>query len=166
MVIFLRLNDLLLIGLMVPIAVIDYRSRRIPNRALIALVLLRAALLIAEGALLYLNGGGERLRACAEGAACALGMAALLLVMMGSAHRISPSGLGMGDVKLCGALGFCLPPLEALSVLLLAMLFSTGLGSALWLYGRIRRSQARVALAFAPQVLAALLVRITLSALI
>lgn len=167
--IFNWLNNLLLLAVLLPVAVIDHRSRRIPNRALLWLTGLRALLYAAEAAGALLSGTG--LSAVGHAAACAVGMAGFLLMVMAAAHHLSPAGLGMGDVKLCGALGFCLPLFEALSVLVIAFFLSAVLGAGQLLRRRIGRADpeaafGRIELAFAPQVLVALIIRIAVLILI
>ena len=86
---------LLLTWLLLVVAVIDARTRRIPNRLTYPLT---PALLVLIGVAALANAApGMLLRALLGGLAA---FAALLVIAL-----ISPGGLGMGDVKLAMALG-------------------------------------------------------------
>lgn len=105
------LAQLWLVGLTVVLTLTDLRHRRLPNAVLLpgAVVL---AVLVVLGAV-----AGHRV-ATLWGA---LGGAAGLFVVFLLAALISPAGMGMGDVKLAGALGVVLGP-AGLGTVLLAVL--------------------------------------------
>jgi leader peptidase (prepilin peptidase) / N-methyltransferase len=86
---------LLFAWLLLVVAVIDARTRRIPNR--LTYPLTPALLVLIVAAALFNGAPGDALRALLGGVA---GFAALLVIAL-----ISPRGLGMGDVKLAAALG-------------------------------------------------------------
>lgn len=89
---------LLFTWLLVVVAVIDARTRRIPNRLTYPLTPVLLVLLVAAG---LANGEpGIAVRAVLGGLA---GFGVLLVIAL-----ISPRGLGMGDVKLAGSLGIAL----------------------------------------------------------
>lgn len=77
------------------VAVIDLRTRRIPNR--LTYPLTPALLVLAAGGALVAGEPGDALRAALGGLA---GFAALLALAL-----ISPRGMGMGDVKLAAFIG-------------------------------------------------------------
>ncbi len=86
---------LLFAWMLLVVAVIDVRTRRIPNRLTYPLIPALAALMVAAA---LLNGQpGWALRALLGGLAA---FAALLMIAL-----ISPRGMGMGDVKLAGFVG-------------------------------------------------------------
>lgn len=89
---------LLFTWLLIVVAVIDARTRRIPNRLTYPLTPVLLVLLVAAG---LANGEpGIAVRAVLGGLA---GFGVLLVIAL-----ISPRGLGMGDVKLAGSLGIAL----------------------------------------------------------
>jgi leader peptidase (prepilin peptidase) / N-methyltransferase len=93
---------LVLVGVLVPIALIDFDHRIIPNK----LTLPAAIAAVAIGAALDLRGVPEQLIA---GAAAA----GFLLVFV----LAYPRGMGMGDVKLAGVLGLFLGRSVAVAIL-------------------------------------------------
>jgi leader peptidase (prepilin peptidase)/N-methyltransferase len=101
--------------LLVPIALIDFEHRIIPNK----LTALGALLAIALGAALDPHGETARL------IAGALAGGALLLVALAY-----PRGMGMGDVKLAGVMGLFLGASVA-PAMLIALLAGTIYGAAL-----------------------------------
>jgi leader peptidase (prepilin peptidase)/N-methyltransferase len=130
----------------IPCAVIDIKQRRIPNRitgpgALVALVLGTA-----------LDPGGEAARVIA-----ALTAGGFLLI----AALASPSGMGMGDVKLTAMMGLFLG--KAVIVALLAALIASAVAGVLIATRKGVRAARKTALPFGPflaggGILAALLV--------
>lgn len=93
---------LLLVGVLVPVALIDLDTRRIPNK----ITGPAAVLAILVGAALHPSGVPEQLIA---GAA-----AATFLLVFALAY---PKGMGMGDVKLVGVMGLFLGRYVAVAVL-------------------------------------------------
>jgi leader peptidase (prepilin peptidase) / N-methyltransferase len=93
---------LVLVGFLVPMALIDLEHRIIPNRltgpAAIAAIVLG----------LVVDPGGEPARLASAAAAGGLFLVAALL---------KPGGMGMGDVKLAGVLGLFLGPAVAVALL-------------------------------------------------
>ncbi|SHH15961.1 prepilin peptidase [Geodermatophilus nigrescens] len=126
------------------LSVIDLREQLLPNRVLLPAVAGALVLLTVAAA------AGDRwddlLRAVLAGAA---GYGVLLALVL-----ISPSGMGMGDVKLAGLLGLLLGWLGWAVVLvgfLLGFLFQAVLGLALMAAGRAGR---RTELPFGPALAA------------
>lgn len=105
---------LVLVGVLVPIALIDFDHRIIPNK----LTLPAAVAAVAIGAALDLRGVPEQLIA---GAAAA----GFLLVFV----LAYPRGMGMGDVKLAGVLGLFLGRSVAVAILA-GVLAGTVVGAA------------------------------------
>jgi leader peptidase (prepilin peptidase)/N-methyltransferase len=109
------LLGLVLVALLVPIALIDLDHRIIPNR----LTGLGAAAALAIGAASDLGGVPQQLIA---------GAAAGGFLLLAALAR--PGGMGMGDVKLAGALGLFLGR-EVAVALLVALLAGTAVGIAI-----------------------------------
>lgn len=89
-------NCILTIGLFY-IAVVDQREKRIPNRSIALLLILRAVLLIGE-IICYPVYGKSLCLSCGIG--FLLGGGVLLL-----AYAVSRGGIGMGDIKLFAVIG-------------------------------------------------------------
>ena len=106
---------LVLVAFLVPIALIDYDHRIIPNR----LTLPAAALAVVLGTALDPGGQVERLIAGAAAGAM-LGLPALL----------TPTGMGMGDAKLVAVLGLYLGAAVA-PAFFVAFLVGTAVGIAI-----------------------------------
>jgi prepilin signal peptidase PulO-like enzyme (type II secretory pathway) len=100
----------------VPVAFIDTRQRRLPD--LVTLPSYPVSLLLLGAAALFVPGGPGRFVHALIGMAVAVAFCLLLLL-------VSPSGIGLGDVKLAGPLGAYLGWLGAAA-------FVTGLLAA-WL---------------------------------
>jgi leader peptidase (prepilin peptidase) / N-methyltransferase len=83
----------------IPLAVIDARSGRLPDR--LTLPSYPIALALLGGAALAVPQGGEHYLGAL------LGLAACVL-FYGVLWLISPASIGLGDVKLAGVLGLCL----------------------------------------------------------
>lgn len=135
--------------LMVPLAIIDIRVHRLPDR-------LTAAAAIGVGGLLVLAAAGAP--SWGDTGRAVLGGAAALTAL-GLLRIAVPSGLGFGDVKLGGVLGLALGWHSWGAVLAgLVAGFVLGAGAALVLLGA-RRATLRTAVAFGPSlILGALLV--------
>jgi leader peptidase (prepilin peptidase) / N-methyltransferase len=118
--------------LLVRIAVVDFATRRIPNELVAALT----AIGIVPRAVAERSSLVESLVA----GIAVLGVALLLA-------NLARGGLGMGDVKLAGALGFLLG-----KAVFVALLFGTVAGAAVALAILIRRGAAgrRTTLAYGP----------------
>jgi leader peptidase (prepilin peptidase)/N-methyltransferase len=130
------------------LAIVDLRERRLPNRAL-AVAAAGTALLLTVAAAV-----DSRWDALGRAALAGLVAGAGLLVLA----LISPSGLGMGDVKLAGLLGLQLGWLgwpELLLGLLLGFLAQALVGVALL---AVRRVGLRDQLPFGPALLGGALV--------
>jgi leader peptidase (prepilin peptidase) / N-methyltransferase len=106
---------LVLVGFLVPMALIDLDHRIIPNR----LTAPAAVLAIALGLLLDPAGEPERLIA-------GVSAGGFLLV----AALVRPGGMGMGDIKLAGVLGLFLGAPVALA-LMVALMTGTFVGAAI-----------------------------------
>jgi len=135
-----------LVGLL--LGVVDVQEHRLPDRVLLPGTAL--AVLLLTGAALASGREEDLARGLLAGAACF----GLLLVMA----LVSPSGLGMGDVKLVAFTGLYLgwlgwPPVVA--GLLLGFLAQGVLGTALLV---VRRTGLRTELPFGPALLGGALV--------
>jgi len=106
---------IVLVAFLVPIALIDFDHRIIPNR----LTLPAAVLAIVLGTALDPGGQVERLIA---GAAAAL--------LLGLPSLINPKGMGMGDAKLVGVLGLYLGA-AVIPAFFVAFLAGTAVGIAI-----------------------------------
>ncbi len=104
------------------LAAVDLEKRIVPNKSILLLLALRLALFVPE-ALLYPGYLGSFLLSSVVGAV--LGMAVLFL-----GNLICRNGMGAGDIKLFGVIGFYLGPDAVLSVMLgalfLAAVYSAG----------------------------------------
>jgi leader peptidase (prepilin peptidase)/N-methyltransferase len=124
---------LLLVGILVPIALIDLDHRIIPNK----ITAPAAVLAIAIGLALEPSGVPEQLIAGA-------GAAAFLLVFV----LAYPRGMGMGDVKLAGVLGLFLGR-EVGVAILVAVIAGTVVGAAVMVRLGVRRGR-KTAVPFGP----------------
>jgi leader peptidase (prepilin peptidase) / N-methyltransferase len=132
----------------VPLAFIDARQRRLPNLA--TLPSYPASLLLLGVAAPFVAGGSGRFIHALIGMAAAIGFFGLLLL-------VSPTGIGLGDVKLAGPLGAYLGWLGAAA-------FVTGLLAA-WLLAALtaigllltRRATRKSEIPFGPFLIAATL---------
>jgi len=134
---------LLLAVASVLLTVIDLRHRLLPNRVLVPTLVLGAGLLLAAAAI---EGAWPSLLRAALGAAALFAVFLVLAV-------VSPSGLGMGDVKLAAVLGLFLGWLGWSVVLLGAVagfVVQAVLALVLLALGRVRRDSE---LPFGPAML-------------
>jgi leader peptidase (prepilin peptidase)/N-methyltransferase len=121
-------------------AVIDIREHRIPDRLIIAG--------IAAGVAARLVNPGSRLQ---DGIIGGVSAFAVLLVI----HLATRGGLGLGDVKLMGCIGFCLGFEQAFSILLIGVILIGLYGLVLVFIDRENRKRE---LPFAPFLLAGTLI--------
>ncbi len=143
-----------LAGIGVPLAVIDSRSRRLPDA--LTLPSYPAALALLGLAALLLPGGGRHFLSALFGMALAWGVFLLQVL-------IYPGGLGAGDVKLSGLLGLYLGWLgvSALAAgLFLGYALAAVTGLALI---AARRASRKSRLAFGPFLLAGTLAAVLLT---
>src|SRR5690606_7163607 len=134
---------LYLAAISLALALIDLDTRRLPNVLVLPMYAVGAVLLTASAAL---SGSWAALASAGVGMA-GLGLAYLLLAV------VRPGGMGMGDVKLAGALGLFLGWLgpETLAVgAISGFLLGGGAGVVMLLRGAGRRAS----LAFGPWLLA------------
>lgn len=134
---------LYLVAISIALALIDLDTRRLPNVLVLPMYVVGGALFTAAAAV---SGLWQHLASAGIGLA-GMGLCYLLLAIA------RPGGMGMGDVKLAGALGLFLGWLgpETLAVGVIAgFLLGGGAGLVLLLRGAGRRS----ALAFGPWLLA------------
>ena len=130
----------------VPLAFIDARQHRLPD--VVTLPSYPASLLLLGVAALFVPGGPGRFVHALIGMAAAVAFFALLLLL-------SPTGIGLGDVKLAGPLGAYLGWLGAAA-------FVTGLMAA-WLLAALtalallatRRATRKTEIPFGPFLVAA-----------
>jgi leader peptidase (prepilin peptidase)/N-methyltransferase len=135
--------QLWLLGLAVVLTVTDLQHRRLPNALLLPGGAVLAVLLVA-GALLDGRPGGLLGSAVTAGALFALFLLAAV---------VSPSGMGMGDVKLAGVLGLALG-LAGTAATLLAVLVAFALHAVVSVVLlATRRAGRRTALPFGPALL-------------
>jgi len=113
----------------VPLAIIDIKERRIPDRILLPI----GAMLIALDAV----AGGIDFPALAAAVATSIAMI--------GAGRLSRSGMGMGDVKMGAAGAFALGPAGAWLMLIAAAMLGIAYG-----IGRTRNRENRYDIPFAP----------------
>ena len=136
-------SQLWLLGLAVVLTVTDLQHKRLPNAILLPGAVVLAALLIL-GALAEDRPGDLR------GSVVA---AAVLFALFLLAAVVSPTGMGMGDVKLAGVLGLALG-LAGLSATLVAMLIAFALHAVVSVVLlAARRAGRRTALPFGPPLL-------------
>lgn len=113
------------------LAVVDVEHRRLPNAMVLAL---------AGGALLW------RLLGDADLATAGLSAAVTLIVGLGLAailKRLSSDSIGMGDIKLMGAMALAFPPTMFLAMLVGAGLLALAIGIAI---KKVRSGPARLPL--------------------
>ena len=137
----------------VPLAIIDLRTHRLPNR-----LTLPAYPIVAVGVALpaIADARWSDLTRAAIGAVCLLGVYGLL-------HVINPAGMGLGDVKLAGPMGALLAWVSW-SVLLVGTFLGFALGAVVGLLLlATKRVGRKSALAFGPYMLAGAWLAILLS---
>lgn len=100
------------------IAMIDIMEKKIPNKAILALLLIRMLILGIE-LLLYTDIRGELLMSVFVG--LVMGSGILLLC-----YAISRGGIGMGDVKLLAVIGAYVGSRSIMSCLLFSMILAAG----------------------------------------
>lgn len=123
----------LLVGFLVPLAAIDARERRLPDR----LVYPAGVAALVAGVVLDPAGEPERLAAGAAAGAC------FLLVAL-----VRPDGLGLGDVKLAAVLGLYLGAEVAVAIFV-ALLSGSAVGLGVLAVRGVAEGR-RTALAFGP----------------
>lgn len=135
------LRYVILLGAVAVIACIDKRSKRIPNEILLALVYLRAVLLVIEGI-------------CYPSYALSMILSVLLGSILGGGmflicYFITRGGVGMGDVKLFFVAGLYLG-----SGGIMAVVVTTVFSSAVYSIVQLVRRKAKLQdeIAFAPFV--------------
>ncbi len=121
------------------LALIDLREYKVPNRALLVLVGVRAVLLFAEW-LLYPEYGTVFLASVLSGAA--VGMGILLL-----GYFVSRRGIGAGDIKLFGVIGLYTGPMGTIFILFLALLAASVCSAVLLL---TKKKKGRDEIPFVP----------------
>lgn len=133
-------RTILLIGLMLLAAVIDYRRRIIPNR------------LVAVGMFLGLSLGlMTEMKRVPEVLAVAVSVVTLLLLIRWVSRKVwGEPGLGMGDVKLAGMMAV-FAGWEVVGMLYIAVCLGALFGMAGRVAGRLER---RTKVPFAPFMLA------------
>lgn len=135
------------------VAIVDEKTRRIPNGTLLALVFLWAGWLVVvardRGAFSEENGR----MAFGEALLLRVAVAVGLLLSFGALSLWRPRSIGMGDVKLMSVLALYFSPLSLGIVLYLALLLTFLRGLVLR-----RRTRERKGLAFAPQAAGAVLI--------
>lgn len=134
-----NVSNITLVAFAALAAFIDIRTRRIPDR----LVLAAAA---AGIVFLYVDGNGGWMDSLLGGAAAGL---ILLLV-----HWLTRGGLGLGDVKLFGCSGIYLGLEDVLSAMMIAVVLS-GICSLVLIC--INRENRKRELPFAPFILSGIL---------
>ena len=127
------------------LAVRDMRSRVVPNRFLLLLLAVRCVLFLPE-LLLYPDYRMQFLLSAAEGAL--LGMAILAI-----GNVICRHGMGMGDIKLFGVIGFYVGPVTVVAAMFVSLCFAAVYSIVLLCRKRIG---ARDEIAFVPFVFAGL----------
>lgn len=136
-------GQLWLLGLAVVLTITDLQHQRLPN-----VILLPGAVVLA--ALLTLGALAEQRPGSLLGSVVA---AAVLFSLFLLAAVVSPSGMGMGDVKLAGVLGLALG-IAGLSATLLAVLIAFALHAVVSVVLlAARRAGRRTALPFGPPLL-------------
>ncbi len=135
------LRYVILLGAVAVIACIDKRSKRIPNEILLALVYLRAVLLVIEGI-------------CYPSYALSMILSVLLGSILGGGmflicYFITRGGVGMGDVKLFFVAGLYLGSGGIMAVVVMTV-FSSAVYSIVQLVRR--KAKLKDEIAFAPFV--------------
>ena len=134
---------LALLALLYPIACRDAREKVIPNRWLVYILITRGALFLAE-LVCFPDLWGENIKFILfGGAGCGL--------VFFMAYVISRHAIGMGDVKLFGAIGMCLGFQSTYLVMLASLALSALYGGALVLR---KKKSMKDEIAFAPFVAA------------
>ncbi len=129
------------------LAGVDIEKRIVPNRSLMLLLALRIVLFVPE-ALLYPGYLGSFLLSSFAGAIC--GMSILFL-----GNLICRNGMGAGDIKLFGVIGFYVGPDAALAVMLGALFFAAIYSAAKL---AVRKIRLKDEIPFVPFVFAGFLV--------
>lgn len=146
------MKRLLVIGLLWPIAVSDYREFRIPNNLILLGLVFRAVLLLPEG-IIY---GKAMLQTLAGDAIAAVAMIVLCLVCM----LLSQGSMGMGDLKLLAVMGLFLGVEGILYALFFSMFAAFVIAVVLLL---TKKKERKDAIPFAPFILAGTIASLILS---
>lgn len=112
------------------LAWIDYYEKRIPNRILVILLVTRIVLLVWDIAL-----NPEYWLDAIKYPVVGL-LIGLIVILAG--HLVYRQGVGMGDVKLLGVVGFFVGSTQILSVLFNTFLFAAVFGIALLILGKAK----------------------------
>lgn len=131
----------LVVGFGIPLAVIDLREHRLPNRLTLAMFVALAGLLVADAGI---TSDWQRLGAAALGS---LAMTALYLLL-----ALVPNGMGMGDVKLAASIGL-LCAWWSWSAWAFALFAAFAVGGVMAIIQLVRRRDRRAHLAFGPAML-------------
>ena len=143
---------LLLAAASVVLSIVDLVEKRLPNTLVLGTAVTLAALLVVAAAV------GDDWRAALGALLGAVALFALYLVLA----LISPSGIGMGDVKLAAVVGLALGYL-GWSTLLVGLVAGFLVGSAVSLVAlALRRVTLRGSLPFGPSMLAGAYIAILL----
>lgn len=124
------LRYLVLLAALFQIAWIDQKSKRIPNKILKALLVLRGLFLIPEW-LAYPKFGLALVMSAGMGALLGGGMFLL-------AHVISKGGVGMGDVKLMAVIGCYVGSGSILSAAFLSVMSSAAYSITMLMFKKIK----------------------------
>ena len=146
------MKRILVIGLLWPVAVSDYREFRIPNKLILTGLVVRAVCLLPEA---FMDGMGM-LGALIDGVVAAVAMVVLCVVCM----LISRGSMGMGDLKLLAVMGLYLGFEGMLYALFFSMLVA--FISAVYLL-LAKKKDRKDAIPFAPYILLGTITSLILS---
>lgn len=143
---------LILVGVLWPVAVFDFREYRVPNKLVLTALIFRLAVLIPE-AILH---GRATVDTVKTELIAAAGAAVLCLVCM----LISRGSMGMGDLKLMVVMG-CFLGIEGLCYAMFMSVFAAFIISIILLIAR--KKSRKDAIPFAPFILAGTIMSLILS---
>lgn len=135
-------NQILMFTLLIILAGIDYRSHRIPNRLLLAGLIIRTVLILTEILLLP-----ETWKQIVVFSVISMVISLLFMLLL---TFLTKHGIGYGDVKLFAWLGFCLGLKETYYILFYSTLLAAVVGIFLMV---MKKTDRKARLPFAPFVL-------------
>ncbi len=134
-------QELVLMAFLLPLAAVDWRWKRVPNRILGLALLCR--MLLAGVELWYWK--GQALERWAGDLAAAVAVMGFFLLAL----LLSKNGIGMGDIKLFGVMGIFLGMERTLGALFMGMLAAFALSVVLLVS---RRKGRKDTIAFVPSI--------------
>lgn len=147
-----NLNLLVLVACIFPMAAVDFKTNKIPNLFLLAALVFRVCLLVAE----FVKSRSAALLILKDNVLGALIIGAFFLLIF----FIFKNSIGMGDIKLFTLLGLYLGFTGVINAVFFSLLVSLVLSIGLLISGKKKRKDA---ISFAPSILLGTIISIVLT---